>query len=120
MTSYAQTIASQSKLKQRLGAVLLKHGRVIGAGHNQLRHQSTLQTDHWSGSLHAEIACILDALRKTDLKTIKGSTLMVVRLKADGSMGLALPCPACYDVIQKMGIKKIMFSTNTGMSEIKV
>lgn len=116
----ARDSAMASTLKQRVGAILVKGNRVIASGTNQLRHQSTLRTGHWQGSLYAEIDCILNAIRTGQKdspeymarRKIKGSTMFVVRLKADDSFGLALPCEDCFEVIQGSKVKKVYFSTN--------
>lgn len=99
-----------STLSQRVGAILVRGNRVIASGTNQLRHQSKLRTGHWQGSLHAEVDCLLNAIRTR--QKIKGSTMFVVRLKADTSFGLALPCEDCFEVIQGLKVKKVYFSTN--------
>jgi len=113
-------IALRSNLNFKLGAIIVKHNKIISTGYNQLRHQSSLKTTHWSGSLHAEVACILNALRVTSTKTIQGSTMFVVRVRKSGKLGLAMPCADCYSVIENVGIKRVMFSTDSGYSEIKV
>lgn len=119
--SKAYQEALKSDLSHRVGAILIKSNRVLASGYNQMRHQSMLNTEHWPGSLHAEINVILDALRKTSTDKIKGSTLVVVRVRSNGKFGLAFPCENCYDIIQKFKIKKVIFSTNTSkFSEVKV
>ena len=112
--------ASKSSFNHRVGAVLMKNNHALASGFNQLRHQGTIKTSHWKGSLHAEVACLIDALRKVPKSKIRGTTLVVVRLKRDGTLGLAFPCKDCYDLIESFGIKRVIFSTNTGVSEIKI
>lgn len=112
--------ANKSKYKQKVGAVLIKNGKIISIGYNQIRHQSSIVVNHWVGSLHAEIHCIINAIKKIDSDKIKGSTMIVVRVMKNGKLGLALPCKDCYSVIENFEIKKVIFSTNHGFSEVKV
>lgn len=115
--------AKKSEFKRaRMGAVLTKGSKILGVGYNQInRYQGKIRTASFPGSLHSEVACILDALRKYSAKDIAGSTMTVVRLGAGDHLRLALPCEACYNVLQNMGIKVVRFSTNEGIfSEIRL
>ena len=113
--------AIKSTFKQRIGAVLVNKHCVLGVGHNQInRHQQTFKTSHWEGTLHAEIAAILDAIKKCGAKSIEGATLYVARIKKNGEYGLAMPCAACYDLIMKCKIKVVYFTNDGGISKIMV
>lgn len=98
-----------------MGAVLTKGNRILGVGQNKTnRHQSKIKTTSWPGSLHAEVACILDALRKHPASKLKGSILTVVRLNKKNKLRLACPCNSCYNVIRNLGIKEVRFSNDVG------
>jgi len=56
--------------------------------------------------LHAEVDAILKA-KKTDLSR---ATLLVIRIKKDGSLGIAKPCSVCSSLIKKVKIKKVIYS----------
>lgn len=113
-------VAKKSTFRYQIGAVLLKHGKVLSTGFNSMRHQSKFKTTHYEGSYHAEVSCILNAIRASSVESLKGCTMVVVRVRNSGELGLALPCKSCYDIIQKMGIKKVLFSTNDGFSEVRI
>lgn len=98
-----------------MGAVLTKGNRILGVGQNKTnRHQSKIKTTSWPGSLHAEVACVLDALRKHPASKLKGATMTVVRLGKKNKLRLACPCSSCYNVIRNLGIKEVRFSNDSG------
>jgi deoxycytidylate deaminase len=112
--------AENSSYKQRVGAVLTKGNRVLATGYNQLRGHRSLRSNHWDNALHAETHALLVALKRVSIEDIKGSTMFVARIKKDGSSGLALPCADCFELLQKFQIKRIVFTTNSGISEIRL
>lgn len=64
--------------------------------------------------LHAEMAAIISAAKKIDIKDFRYCTLYVARkLKIDGC-GLARPCPACMEAIREYGIPKVIYTTDSG------
>lgn len=65
-----------------------------------------------SCSTHAEMSAILS------LKGKKANALLVIRVGKDGSLRDSKPCQYCYEFINKIGIKKIYFSTNNQDVEI--
>lgn len=112
--------AENSTYKQRVGAVLVKGNRLIASGYNQIRGHRSLRSNHWDNALHAEMHCLLNALKSVSIEDIAGSTMFVSRIKRDGSTGLALPCDNCFEILQKFRIRRIIFTTETGISEIKL
>lgn len=65
--------------------------------------------------MHAEIRC----LRKAPPNKIKNSVMYVLRW-SNGIFRLAKPCPMCMEHIEKADIKKVIYSTEKGMEEMKV
>jgi deoxycytidylate deaminase len=118
--SKASRQAEKSTYKQRVGAVLVKGNRVLATGYNQLRGHRSLQSAHWDNALHAEMHCILQALKRVSIEDIAGSTMFVSRIKRDGSTGPALPCADCFSVLQKFRVRRIIFTNVEGISEIKL
>jgi deoxycytidylate deaminase len=107
--------AKKANFKQRVGAVISKGNNILGLGYNQTnRYQSKVKSTHYPGSMHAEIAAIVDVMRRNSPSVLKGSTITIVRLFKDDTPGLAYPCEDCYPVIKNSGIKKIRFSNNDG------
>lgn len=107
--------AEKSTYKHRLGACITIGRKVLGVGYNKVnRYQSKVKTGSWSGSLHAEIAAVLDALRNHPVEKLKGATVTVVRVNKNGELKLALPCTNCYNSLRNLGIKEVRFSNDTG------
>lgn len=93
--------------RARVGAILVKGGRVLSSGYNQLRY--TKRNGRSWPSVHAEEAAILRLLRQPcGLQQLAGATLYVSRIKKDGSTACALPCPDCTRLIQSVGIRKVI------------
>jgi diaminohydroxyphosphoribosylaminopyrimidine deaminase / 5-amino-6-(5-phosphoribosylamino)uracil reductase len=81
----------------RVGAVLVKSGRVIGRGYH-----------HAAGKPHAEIEAILDARRKCGSpRATRGATLYVTLEPCSHS---AKRTPPCTDAIAREGIAKVVFA----------
>lgn len=107
--------AEKSTYKHRLGACISIGRKVLGVGYNKVnRHQSKVKTDSWNGSLHAEIAAVLDALRNHPVERLRGSTVTVVRIGKSGELRLAMPCKNCYNSLRNLGIKEVRFSNDVG------
>jgi hypothetical protein len=63
-------------------------------------------------TFHAEEA----ALKKSGRRA-RGAYMLVVRVKKNGSYGLAKPCVKCESLAKKAGIVKIEYSTENGWSK---
>ncbi len=67
--------------------------------------------------IHAEQAVINRSWRSG----AEGCTLVVIRVKADGGLGMAKPCLDCMQRIKEAGIKKVLFTNADGVvCELKV
>lgn len=78
-------------------AILLKGGRPVAVAHNH-------------SHIHAEHAVITRAWRTGT----EGATVMVIRLRKDGTIGMSKPCPQCMTRMVGAGIKKVIYSDNDG------
>ena len=103
-------VAKTSSHKQRVGAVITKGQRIIASGVNSYKTHPRSTSPY--KTTHAEFSAILRAN-----KGLTGATLYVVRLLATGELGLARPCPNCRRFIEKMSLKKIIYSTDSGFAE---
>lgn len=94
----------------RIGAALYDGKRLIVAKCNS--YKTTPRALRWYKypHLHAEFAVILHA----GLDNCQGLTLTVARIKRDGSLGNAKPCQECQDLINHVGIKEIIYTTDSG------
>lgn len=104
----AKKEAQKSVHQQQIGCVLSKGSKIISTGYNQIRYKSKGQRfTNYQESLHAERDCI----SKVDKDELKSCTLYVWREGKHHPM-LAKPCDNCFGMIQFMGIKKIVYTTN--------
>ena len=99
--------AQCSNYYQRVGAVIFNKKRIISKGYNQIRAARHLHNrfQQWPGSIHAEVASILNA--KTNLK---GCDIIVVRINKQNQFRLAKPCNYCLMYLEYVGIRKIYYS----------
>jgi len=111
---YAGVLAHNSVMRYRLGAVLIKSGKIIGAGRNHKKY-SHMAKDHWSQTIHAEV----DAILKSD-KSPRGSTLFLSRILKNGSTALSKPCEACIRVMKEERIKSVYYTTAEGIEWLKI
>lgn len=71
----------------RLGCVIYKGKTILAKGHNCANANIKIPMKYlrWKGSLHAEVAAIINAIRRG--KNLSGATLLVVRIILDPFMG---------------------------------
>lgn len=98
--SVAMGVATQSQCKMRHGAVVVKHGRILGASPN-LYKNNPKYVDHKHSQIHAEIA----ALRKAGWPT--KSTVYVARINGFGESRLSKPCANCQEVLDQFKTKVV-------------
>lgn len=115
MLDLAKHMAFKSVSKFRLGAVLVKKGRVVSTGFNQMRKshpimQKYLGKSDFTLGLHAEIhACI-----GVPAEDLLGADLWVCRLHKDGSLAMAHPCKICQKFLTDVGVRRVYYSDNLG------
>lgn len=99
----------------RMGAVIALKNGIIAFGCNQEKTHTLAKrysrSDHMS-HMHAELDAILHALHHLSEDGMKDCTIYVCRVKADGSLGLAMPCENCQKLISRYRIKRVVFSTD--------
>lgn len=103
----------KSNCKHRLGAVIVKGGRVLSTGYNEIRYSRFIQAT----TVHAEEAAIIKLLDKKALSQLVSSELYVSRTCPSGNSGLARPCSRCMDLIKSVGIKRVHYTTDNGITE---
>jgi len=78
-----------------------------------LRSKKKYAADEHKIFLHAEIAAIKKALRFYSVDMLRGTTLIVCRVKKNG-LGNSKPCIGCQRAIAEFGIKKVIYTTEDG------
>jgi cytidine deaminase len=98
-------------LKHRVGAVIVKGGRVLSTGYNEIRYSGVLDQT----TVHAEESAILKLLKDGYQKHLVGSTLYVTRFTRAGALGCSLPCSRCSDLIKSVGISLVHYLDLDGL-----
>jgi deoxycytidylate deaminase len=98
--------------QHRIGSVLVKGNKVLSFGFNELKTHPR-STHPWK-SIHSEFATIL-GLDRTE---IEGSTIYVVRVRKDGTLGMAKPCEFCYKMLTNLNLYSIIYSTDKEFIEV--
>lgn len=117
--AYSVALASpgaggKNRNRFRLGAVLVDRKRIVAAKYNSLKTHPMMGFFYAYPYLHAEAATIFSY----GIDNCYGSTLYVVRIKRDNSLGLAKPCSSCEKLIKLAGVKQVIYSTNEGIAEL--
>ena len=118
MIDLAKNMALKSTSKFRLGAVLVKRGRVISTGFNMMNKSHPIMQKYsedidFTLGLHAEVhACI--GVAASDLYA---SELWVCRLYKSGQFAMAMPCKVCRRFLIDVGIKKVHYTNLEGKVE---
>lgn len=99
----------------RLVAAVLYKNKIISIGKNQYKTHPVMKKFGRNSEaiyLHAEIDAINKAAKLLSEKQFKKSHLYVVRVKKDGSLGLAKPCNGCQKCIDHYNINTVEYTSN--------
>lgn len=107
--SVARYFATKSRARNTHGAVVVKGGRVLGAGWNKDRNSPTIidpDRIKQDCSYHAEEVAIREA--GTNLK---GAVIYVARVNKQGKDRDSQPCTKCSGLIEEAGIKRVIYTS---------
>lgn len=94
-------------------AVIFDKRNPIAIGYNQYKKSHPLQFQasqhHQRIFLHAEIDAYIKASKKLDYSELMKCTMGIMRVRKDGSFGLARPCKDCMKFITPK-MKKISYT----------
>lgn len=110
--------------KARMAAVIAYKGDALALSANsgtkshplQMKYNRFRGGDFTRHMLHAEIAA-LAKVAHTDLPKLKDATIYIVRIRLDGTEGMARPCPACMAALVDFGIRKAYYTTDKGFAK---
>jgi len=105
--------SEKSEHRFRVGAAIAKGKKVLIAACNSRKTHPKYGSGAFS-TLHAESHAIYKAIRQGI--NIKGATIYVYR----ANDLLAKPCPSCQALINKYGIKHVVYSGNLDAQKVKV
>jgi deoxycytidylate deaminase len=109
----ARYFATKSSSRNTHGAVIVKSGRVVATGWNKDRNHPTnvspenIKTDC---SFHAEEV----AIRVAGEDNVRGAVIYVARVNKNGYDRDSKPCSKCASLIEKVGIKRVIFTMEAG------
>jgi len=110
--------AVQPVANHRLAAALVHKNSIISIGINKKKTHPFMR-DYGKNDeaiyLHAEIDCIVNALRHVSADDISKYSLYVLRAKKNGN-GMAKPCEGCQRAIAQFGIKDVYYTTDEGFN----
>lgn len=111
----AEKQALKSTFQQhRLGAVIVKGGRILATGFNSMRPSALIGTK----TLHAEAAAILKLLKEKRLADLAGADIYVTRFTKGGAVGLSCPCHACRELCRSVGIRRAFYTLDDGSTKM--
>lgn len=111
--SVARYLATKSIARNTHGAIIVKGGRVMGAGYNKNRNSPLIVSpEHIKTdcSYHAEEV----AIREAGEDNVRGAIIYVARVNKNGCDRDSKPCEKCAILIKKAGIKRVVFTTEAG------
>lgn len=113
---YLASIAKQyaveaANIRGRTGALAVVGKQFFGGWNSYQTHplMTTYGKNEFAIHLHAEVAAMIKA-------KWKAQALIVVRVMADGSLGLARPCDGCRRAL--VNVPEIWFSTEGGLCKL--
>ncbi|MEV0322615.1 hypothetical protein ACIBKX_33175 [Streptomyces sp. NPDC050658] len=104
--------AVNSQCRYRVGAVLVRGGRVLGGACNKYRNHPII--DFRNASFHAEEVI----LRRT--RRPQGAVVYVARVDSQGRPLLARPCPRCQRALAAYGVVRAYYTTDTGVGSMRI
>ena len=116
---FVRRLATSNSMKMKLAACLVIRNEIISVGFNSDKShplQKRFAKNNDAIFKHAEVDCIIKALKIVDEDDLKNATLYVYRVKKQNKgdtgwvSGLAEPCPGCQKAIEHFGIKRTVFS----------
>lgn len=96
----AAGVALDSKCKFRHGAIVVKHGKILGSSYNIYKNDPKY-VDFRHSQIHAEVA----ALKKAGWPT--RATVYVARVNAKGYFRMSKPCENCQILLDRLKCKVV-------------
>lgn len=120
--AFVRRLAINSNMKMKFAACLVIRNEIISIGANSEKShplQKKFAKNRDAIFKHAEVDCIINALRHVDQEDLSKATLYIHRVKKltkdhkYWSDGLSEPCCGCKQAIDYFKIKKVVYSTDT-------
>lgn len=98
----------RSPMRSRHGAVIIYRNKVVAAATNTYVASRRPYDDY--RSVHAEVAVIVEFLKKYPRSALREATLVVVRISRDDELSCSRPCAKCTQTILKYNVGKVVHS----------
>jgi tRNA(Arg) A34 adenosine deaminase TadA len=91
---------------------IMKRNTVIAMGWNLTHktHPIAHRFSHRFDSIHSELNALLNF--PFPLSKLRDYNIINIRLRKDGTIGLAKPCKHCYNMLYAFGVKEMIYSIN--------
>lgn len=99
--------------RAQVGAVIVKGRKLLATGTNKI---APSKHHPYKESRHAEVDAVMHVLKRKKLEELNGATIYVTRILKSGNLANAFPCQACMRLIRAVGIKKIIYSFDDGLT----
>ena len=109
----AVSVALESDLRYKHVAFIMKNKNVLCVGWNKGKSHPAIYNHPYRSmcnNIHAE----LDAVIKYGRTDCSDYTLVVMRVRKDGTLGNSKPCLGCQHVMQQVGFKSVYYSDGAG------
>lgn len=110
MLARARDMALESNCRQRVGAVVVKGGRVLAAACNRDYNDPAYLEDE-KVAMHASICAERRALALIPDEAAKGAIVYVVRAgrNEDNAYACSKPCKRCEKVLKAARVKRVVY-----------
>lgn len=95
------------------GNILSKARNMYNKTHPLMKYFSEKAGEPERISLHAEVYALIKAKKEVH-------SILVERYMQDGSPALGAPCACCREAIKAFGVKKVRYTTESGIKEVNV
>jgi len=99
---------SDPRFDFRHGAAIIKNSKIIAVGHNYADGRNL--GNEMIYTIHAEI----DAINHTNIRALRGATMVLCAEQHKGYAKCSRPCPNCFQIMRKLGFKQVIYSTPDG------
>lgn len=104
------------KTKQNHIAFIVYKNKIVSIGYN--KSKSNPATKRYNYKKLTEHTCAeLSACINAYGVNFNKCTMIVMRLRFNGELAFSKPCDGCQHLIQQLGFKKVIYSTNEGEFE---
>jgi len=97
---------ANNSMTHSLCAILVRKNKVLSVGYNSRKTSPRMATK--MNMVHAELSAIL----RCPENDLRGCDIIVARARSEGRSGLARPCGRCQDILRRVGIRRVIYTTN--------